>query len=367
MERNNLELLRKPTLTMIKTIIQSAIQSPSGDNAQPWRFHWDGEKLEVLYSKEAGRHVLNRQERVSILTLGTVIESIKIAASQFSLVAMPKLVLSNESDLSVWAEVRFSFASIYPDRLVPMIARRATDRRPFHGGQFDEDLLQKIQEIESEFPGYRIHIQTKPGRTFMNYYLKAEGLFWQNKNVVRDLSKWLRLTKKEVSRSNDGMSAKNAGMNPVEALSFRLFRIFPILPKILWHLGFGGAVKAKMKKGVQSSAGLICITAPTSGYESLYKVGQIGYRVWLLLNANRFGVQPLSYCSFSVADFQAGVFDQDQDAAEFKLFKHGQDVLKETFQLADQETPVWVFRTGLSSELPKDTRAPKKNVEEVIV
>ena len=66
--------------SQIRAIVKAASLAPSGDNCQPWCFHWDGRELVVTHDEERDRHALNRAHHGSLVSLGCVLESIRIAA-----------------------------------------------------------------------------------------------------------------------------------------------------------------------------------------------------------------------------------------------------------------------------------------------
>jgi hypothetical protein len=287
-ENQTLKLASLKTLQVsgeaIDTIIADAIRSPSGDNAQPWRFHWDGERLLVLHAEQLAEHSLNRQNHASMIALGAMLEALRLSASKQNLAIQTQLLFEEKAMLSAWAEVRFSESNQTTDPLASMILSRSTDRRAYQGGNLNH-LMEEIETIEAEFEGCKIRIQHKTSQDFLNYFLKTEEILWKNSKIVKDLGKWLRLSKKEVSSNSDGMSWKNIGISAIEALAFRLIRKFPKLPGLLWSFGFGLRIKQEGKKAIESSAALICFTVSTVEPKTLCKVGEMAFRTWLLLNA----------------------------------------------------------------------------------
>lgn len=356
----------KPTQAMIESMIQDAVMGPSGDNAQPWKFHWNGERLLILHSETMAEHSMNRRNHASMIAFGALLEALRLSATRFGFELQTKLSLENEGDLSTWAEVKFVTSSIKVSPLASQISIRATDRRVFKGGKLSAELVAQIKEIESEFPGCHVRIQSQQTKSFMSYFMKTEKLLWKNKKIVADLTKWMRLSKKEIESSQDGMSWRNMGMNSIEALLFQLIRRFPIIPSLLWFMGFGAKIKMMGRQAIQSSAALICFSADTLDTESFCKLGQMAYRVWLLMNANGYGVQPMSFSSSSIADLASGAVVNFTDE-EYETFRVGRPIVQENFEMSANETPVWMFRTGLSAALPKENRVPRRPVSSFLL
>ena len=61
--------------------VELAIRAPSGDNCQPWSFTWDGTELEVVHLEQRAKHVLNPHNTASLISLGAIVESLHLAAS----------------------------------------------------------------------------------------------------------------------------------------------------------------------------------------------------------------------------------------------------------------------------------------------
>ncbi len=355
--------VRSMTDELVTSIINDAIKSPSGDNAQPWRFKWDGARLLVLHSAKLATHSLNRKNHASQIALGTVIESIRLSASQHGFTIDTRLTLENEQELAAWANIGFTFSGVTADPLASMISLRCTDRRAYQGGTLDQELLNEIAQAQSRFSGCAVHIQTQQTSAFMKYFLKTEKMLWSNRKIVGDLGKWLRLSKKEVAKEATGMSWKNIGLNKAEAFMFRLIRRFPQIPGFLWSLGFGLRIKQDAKKAINSSAALVCFSVTETTPEAFCQLGQLSFRTWLLLNAYGMGVQPLSYASATVADQAAGALQGSP--SEQYLFRQGKAILQENFEMQASQIPAWMFRTGVSSSLSAEARALKQTAAEV--
>ncbi|MBN8538170.1 MAG: hypothetical protein J0M15_14045 [Deltaproteobacteria bacterium] len=276
-----------------------------------------------------------------------------------------KYIFETGQTLSAWAEVRFVACQVTADPLADFITQRRTDRRIYQGGELDEVIRQKLSEIEDEFPGCKIRIQATRSQTFMQYFLKTEELLWKNSKIVRDLCKWLRLTKRE-AQSRDGMTAQSIGLNRIESLIFRLIRKMPILPRLLWSLGFGFKIRSNAEKAIESSAALLCFVSRSMDPVSLCRLGQCAYRAWLILNSHGFGVQPLSFSSSSVADQRSGAMIGQSNLEEQKVFTDGKKVLNDYFNLTDDDYPVWMFRTGLSPQTA-DMPVPRLSVQDVLL
>lgn len=354
-----------PAQEVIERILEDSTKSPSGDNAQPWKFQWDGESLFVFHVESLAKHSLNRKNNASRIAFGTLIEAMKISASNFGFDLKIDLSLHSQGHLAQWAKIDFfSGAEVSP--LYPIISARTTDRRAYKGGKVSAGIRAQLKALENEFAGCRIHIQETQSKSFMKYFLKTEELLWKNKSIVSDLTKWMRLSKSEQQKSQDGMSWRNMGMNIIEAFIFKAIRRFSFIPSILWSLGFGAKISKMGQTAIDSSAALICFSVDELNPESHYLIGRMAYKAWLILNANGFGVQPLSFQFSTIADMVSGDL-LTNSAIEIENFQNGKEVIRENFGLAAYEVPVWAFRTGLSAPLPAENRTQRRAIKLALI
>jgi hypothetical protein len=348
----------QPTEEMIHAMITEAIRAPTGDNCQPWKFHWNGKRLWILHSETIAAHRLNRKNHASMMALGALIEAFRLSATRYGFETKTELLFEENQSLSVWAEIRFVDLQLQMDPLAAQISLRTTDRRLYQGGVLSPELIQKINTLQQKYPACQVHIQAKQSSEFKKYFLETEKALWTDAEILQDLGRWLRLSKKEVAKSTDGIAWKELGLNSIEALMFRFMRRFPTLPRLLWSFGFGQHLQQEAIKAVESSAALICFSVNTVDPQSLCQVGELAYQTWLLLGANGFGVQPMSFASTSVGDAAAHALDEKTTDSNRNLFATGKLVLQRNFSMSASQTPIWMFRTGV----PPQQAAPAKSL-----
>ncbi len=351
---------------LLELIVESAKSSPSGDNAQPCLFQIENNRILIFHDERRAHHSLNRQNHASCLALGALIEAMKIAGTAYGFEAQFELIFENKKkDLSLWAIVAFFRSHTKRDPLSLVMSERCTDRRLYHGGSVEDAVFRQIRDLGLASKHCQLHIQGRHTIQFINYFTHTESFLWKNQKIVKDLIHWMRLSKSECEQNQDGMSWKNVGLNSVEALFLRLVRSFPVLPKLIWDLGFKFKIRSDAKKSIVSSAGLICFTAKNLDPESLCQAGQLAYRVWLMLNANGYGVQPLSFSSSSIGDLVSGSLSIETSEKERRHFARGLEIFQAHFNLKANEIPVWMFRTGKSSPLLESCRTPRRSFEEI--
>ncbi len=363
---------------VIRKIVEKALTAPSGDNCQPWSFEWDGRSLRIFHFELRARHSMNRKNHASMLAFGTLLETIKIAANGHNLTVEESLDFQSKNSNNEWARLSFKSTGKSTgkvkvskagennpyDPLFDVLSLRSTDRRLFEGGDLNVPVFQEIRALASLQSNVGIHIQGSQRPEFLNYVANSEKYLWKNKNIVKDLTQWLRLTAKEATLA-DGMSWKNLAVTLADSMMLRLLRCFPGMARVLWSFGLGQKMKSLAKSSIKSSAGLICVTIRNTDEKSFCEAGRLAYRTWLMLNADGYGVQPMSFVSSTIADMLSGAFDQ-ASSEEKEHFQKGLAIIRENFNLKDDEIPVWMFRTGVSTLLPEESRTRRLSVDQVL-
>ena len=118
-----------PTTT-IEKILDLARWAPSGDNTQPWRFEIQDDSHLIIHGHDTRDHcVYDLQGHASQLSIGALLETIKIAASQFGLSSSCKRRTDSEENKPVF-DIHFDPTNEPADTLANSIRRRSVQRRP---------------------------------------------------------------------------------------------------------------------------------------------------------------------------------------------------------------------------------------------
>ena len=111
-------------------LLQAAIQAPSGDNAQPWRFRLTGNDIHVFLNPETDVSFFNVRQIASIIACGAALENIRIAAASMGLVSSVQ-ILPEGAQENLMATARIQPGEQAPDPLARHIWTRCTNRRPY--------------------------------------------------------------------------------------------------------------------------------------------------------------------------------------------------------------------------------------------
>jgi hypothetical protein len=376
----------------IEKLLEPSTWYPSGDNSQPWNFIWAKQELQILHDSPRAAHPLNAGNIASLLSLGSLIEAISINAwNFFQLSTKVEFGDHSSGDSLPWARVRFEkiAASLEPgqfalnhaaDPLGEFIKSRATDRRLFKQGTLPQAAIEKAIRASRDLGQARCHMLTfgsppsavtaeeAPGtvsETLIKYIVDSEKLMMDHPEILPKVLQWTRFSQRAAQLSRDGLSLKNMGIRFWEAPALQLIKNYP--PVLQW---LKGAMipqhMARVRKQLESSAGLVCVSLPKNMMSETPGAGRLMYRVWLELARNGFGVQPLTIASTLAYAAQEGVLNKSTFKGWIEFFENGATVLQHAFAIPAGREVVWMFRTGLSPELPEAMRTLRRPISEVL-
>ena len=354
------------TVEQIKSIVAAAARAPTGDNTQPWTFSWDGRILTVWFDPSKARHVLDAGLSATKISLGCVLESASIAASAHGLSTESKFIGLSPAERQRAAELSFITSNQKPDTLLDAVGKRTTDRRPFRKGVLPVGDLTAVWQLFDERELVRPDFVDSIPPDLYDYIIEAESLVTQHPSIFLDTLPWIRLNDRETARTLDGMPWRGTGVSVLQYPALHLMRAVPRLFPLLSRSGMKRIHTATVKRLLDSSAGLLCISTAEPGTQALISAGRLTMRLWLRLTQLGYGVQPLTISSLSVYNARIGVLDGASARLFGSRYAEGEEILRRAFRMPAGNVPVWMLRTGLSSPLPSSWLTPRKTVENIL-
>jgi len=348
----------------IQSIIELTRRVPTGENCQPWSFRWNGKTLSVFHDAERSRNLINHNEYVSYFSLGFLFENIQIAASMEKLNARFSWNIDRKTDPRRWAEIEFEHRSQPIDDLVHVLDRRFTDRQLFKKGSLNDVVFSKLQDDARQFPNCKIYLKDKPTKNFLAYARKAESFFWTNRPFHSDYTRWLRLRKREVLSTRDGLPWRSLGVNYLVSRILLICKPYPI-QSLFNKIGFVAVTRKLVRQQAFSSAALCCITVNKSNIDNLIEAGRLGMRLWLRLNQHNYGFHPWSPSALFAHFSAIGVAGEIYPSLT-ELGRQGEIEMREYFGYGKDEIPMWLFRTGITSGFPKESTTLRLHTTELL-
>lgn len=346
----------------MERIVEATNTAPSADNCQPWRFSWDGEALAIEHDPVRAKSVLDHLGRMSQITLGGVVEALTIAAAAEGLA--PRLDLTPGLPGATWATARFEPAT-GPHELQGTLEPRCTDRRSYRGGSLEGPVFDAIRSDAARDPGCGVRFVEGCPHDLRDYLLRGDGYVWHHDGPYRDIMAWFRFTQREIDETRDGAPWRSLGFDIPELPGLGLAR-----SRVVQHLldkgGFSRLWRRRLAAQLASSAGLFCVTAPSTSPLDFVRAGRLALRAWLRLNRAGYGVQPFIVQSVFAHAFAEGNPAPGTLPEYIELFRRGPSLLARAFGLGAGEQAIWLFRTGRSPAMPAKLRTRRLPVEKLL-
>jgi len=279
---------------IIYYIIKAGIQAPSGDNAQPWKFSFEGNTILLYLDRDADRSFFNINQIASIISCGAVLENMRIAASALGLKTnisyMPR---SGKDDLM--AEVQLIHDEKQKDPLSDFIWERHTNRKFYDRRPLSSSILNELQESISGFPGVRLHVVTEERhiKKLAELIYRADRIRTEHRTLHEHLCQMIRYTPEEASKKRDGLPLKNLEAGLAGEVFLKSTRSWQIM-NIANRFGLGKMVAFHSFQGMINSSGAALLTVDGMDTKDFLKGGRALERIWLAITQKGLFLQPMT-------------------------------------------------------------------------
>ncbi len=348
---------------MRQRILELGMTAPSVDNSQPFYFRWDGDRLAVHRDGARDRRRGNAGNYVSMVGLGCLAECLAIAASGEGLTADIRLTYEADGADAHWLLVSFQSGAGEPDELIRGLKLRCSDRRVYQGGEPSDPVFQQAQAEAERFERCSFYLRDPDHSALLDYLKRCEGFLWEDEQVLPEMLSWVRWSRSAVQRTRDGMPWQSL------AVSFPVSRLMQLVGRSERFRSFARRVGAPLRAQQQtseaqvlSSAALGCLAVQDSQPLSMFQLGRAFLRIWVRLNLSGYGVQVMANPAMHAFQHAVGVLPDDYPEASKRVFAEGNRILSAAFGCPKDQTPAWMFRTGISSPLPAEMRTLRQPV-----
>lgn len=356
-------------------IIKSAIQAPSGDNAQPFVFKWNGPVLEIYHDPIlAYSRTYNFDQMSSLVSLGALINVISLTTNALShaisqIQFTEELGRIDQPDLP-WVIIEFcpQRPILNSEKVLDKIKLRHVNREAYNGGQFNPEIIKNIKRDLLCLPGQSIEfinfnkLVSNDLEELIEFLSYSETFLFHAQNLIEDVGKWIWIFRGTSEKRKDGMHWSQVNMKFFEVPLLLLLRLFPKLISDAYFKGLGKVLRMNASKIIRTSAGLVIIwsTQPDNKI-NLVRTGEIGNEIWINLNNLGFGVQPLTAISLTASYFLATNNERVVDPRMLTKLKEGQNLLRKICGKSDSEWPLWILRSGVAEALPASKRSLRRS------
>ncbi len=331
---------RSVTREEIADVMLLCNAAPSADNGQPFFLVPRKDGFNVCYRPERAHAALDAWQILPRLTLGTLLESARLAGSTHALAARWTLSSLDATD-GVVARVTLTPAGIAEDPLARQLkARRANravyDRRPLTALQrahlFDDNRRMRV-------------VETRAGIDALAQVCGvADAVRARHRRSHEELYASLRFTSTEVATSRDGLDVRLLGLNVVQRILLALLRPWKRMRSAL-RLGGARLFAAKGRSLVASSSSVILLTAPSLDDADVIEAGRELLRTWLRATALGLAACPVGAVTLVALRGMrlAGLGVEGVEPNEIVAIGES---LRAEFGLREGEIPLMLLRIG---------------------
>jgi len=346
----------------IKAIVEAGIAAPSGGNAQPWKFLYEGNRLYVFHDVHFSHSLLDHNHLGSYLAIGAAIENIAIksAALGFEVAAHNFPIVGDKRLVAVLTFEKKQLPQAYT-QLENGLTIRHTNRVNTIKPEVPPAAFEQLQKSISAYPGAELlFIQDVQ-------QMKALGELLATAEMLRILhprghydtfTHELRWTKEENEEKRDGLDVATLGVSLNELVALKVAEDANAIDALRQIRG-GAAFKKMVNKAVGNSAALGIITMPVYTETDFLNGGRAVERVWIESNLLGLSFQPLTQLVFLLArlrDYNGQGSDMDADF--FQDLKDLQLGFDNLFPQLKQKQPIFIFRLGEAGDPVKSLRRP---------
>ena len=324
-------------------ILGAAINAPSGDNAQPWRFRFEGERVFLFNKAGADSTLYNFRERGSLIGHGTLIENIVIAASAKRFSVSVRLFPRADEPLRI-AELEFELARIPPDPLAAHLQARTTNRKPYK----KKSLTKEDRDaLLATFADSKFHLSLAEDQSDIAALANAislnERLILENRAIHDFLFGIIRWNDAE-EKAKPGMHIKTFELPGPGKLVFRLMKTWRGAERLA-KLGFSKALPKQTAKLYVSSAAIGAIAIADDQRETFVNLGRRFERLWLTAAARGISLQPITGLPYLYMRIKAGEADALSPEHQKAIVERVEDI-RRIFNVPSQATLAMLFRVG---------------------
>ncbi|WJW74470.1 hypothetical protein QVG61_08050 [Thiohalobacter sp. IOR34] len=273
---------------IVDYLVRAGHAAPSADNAQPWRFDWDGRLLRV--SVEAARldpRVFDRDSPAVGITLGAVAENMLQAAEAAGL--EPELELMPEQMAFQLLLPPSLLEAAPPAELPRALQARHTNRLPFLPDPLPQAMAEGLARSSEGSARPLLVTEAASLRRLAQLVEQASRLRFQTRHIHEWFARSLRFAPEQVA-AGDGLDVATFDLPPGGRLLLRLvsdWRRMVFLNRFGFHRLFAAIEAQPVRK-----APAVLLISAAAGRQASFDAGRLMERIWLDLNRQGIAVQP---------------------------------------------------------------------------
>ena len=277
---------------VLRKILSVAVQAPSGDNAQPWRFALSDDTLRIFNVPGGDATLYNFRQRGSYFAHGALAENICIAALaqgfEVSIEPFP-------GQPNCTATMAFRPTSPAHNHLHDAIGKRVTNRKPYDKKPLDPGHVEALKTAASGDFGARLELVHE--RAAIESLARAisanERILMENRQLHDFLFNMIRWSEQE-EFERPGLFVKTMEFpKPVQLLMRFVVRHWGAV-QLLNKVGLSKAIRKQSAAVYGASSALGALVIRGERDEDFFNAGRAFERVWLTATNLGMRVQPVT-------------------------------------------------------------------------
>ncbi|NIP84125.1 MAG: hypothetical protein GTO03_00605, partial [Planctomycetales bacterium] len=273
---------------VLESLIAAAVQAPSGDNCQPWRFAVDEDQGQIVVSVDPARDPspMNAGQRMARIAVGAAIENIVRTAEANQTTAD----VYHSSPHAVVVQLRG--LPQQPLAVPAAVTARHTNRRPYEGRPVAPPIVQALASQTPACPLVKTHWLVQPERIkqLAEIIAAADTILFNAACMRNGFLENVRFDVPPNHPVDQGLSLAALELKRPDALALRLMAHLP--NRLLQWVQVGRAFAKPTRQLVHSAAGLCLGVAADHRPQTDFAVGRAMQRAWLALTEHQMAVQP---------------------------------------------------------------------------
>lgn len=340
-------LIADTQVEKIKKIVGVAVNAPSGDNGQPWKFRIIKKSLEVILVKDADDSIFNFRETGSIFAHGALIMNIEIVASTLGYKTTVEYFPNGENN-EITARIHFQGKNkVIEDPLYKSIKRRCTNRKFYSTKELDskhKDTLLKAFSKDDNIAVYFLeNLSENPDIIKILSY--NDRLLFENKKAHNKIFSIINWTDEEEKLRRKGLFVKAMELNPAQVAAFRKFSSWNIM-KSLNKLGISKLIAKQNQRLYLSSSAIGIVVINSDNKINFLNSGRKFQKLWLTATKNGLSIHPVTGIAYLINCVKAGETKHFSDS-DLELIREAEKQINFSFNIKGQ-TIAMIFRVGYS-------------------
>lgn len=341
---------------IIKNILEYAVNAPSGNNSQPWKFKVKENKIYIYNVSDGDITPYNFDQKGSYIAHGTLIENISIIALKYGYLANVE-IFPDKNNADIIAIVTLDKTGPKKDSLFDFIINRATNRRIYQKTPLKPEHKEEILKIQQEVDnGGKIKLieDIKEIEKVAWALGLHERLIFENKMIHDIVFSSILWSEKENAEKRKGLYIKTK-FPDMPSFMLPVMKIFGnwMFVNIVNKLGLAKKIQKQSAESCISSSALCAILVDGETNEDYLNGGRLLQRIWLTITKLGLSLQPMTgipYLARRILIGDLSGFSPEQ----VELIKRANEEINNAFN-EDRKTVLIIFRIGYNSHLPVKT------------